>query len=102
MLDIDFITENPDVVRRAIEVKHVDLDLDELLHAHGEMKSVLQQVEALRAERNRLSKLTGSAPKDERQQYIEQSRQLGEQLKDVEPRLRELELQLRDLILRVP
>ena len=102
MLDIDFITENPDVVRHAIEVKHVDLDLDELLHAHAAMKAVLQEVESLRAERNRLSKLTGSAAKEERQQYIDQSRALGEQLKDIEPRLRELELQLRDLLLRVP
>src|SRR3972149_225315 len=62
MLDIDFITANPDLVRRAIEVKGIDLDLDELLRAHADMKAALQDVESLRAERNRPSKQTGAAP----------------------------------------
>src|SRR3990172_954034 len=102
MLDIDFITANPDLVRRAIEVKGVDLDLDELLRAHAEMKAALQDVEALRAERNRLSKQTGAAPKEERQRYIEQSRQIGARLSELEPRLREKEARVRALMLRVP
>jgi len=102
MLDIDFITANPDLVRRAIEVKGVDLDLDELLRAHTDMKAALQDVESLRAERNRLSKQTGAAPKEERQRYIEQSRQIGARLSEVEPGLREKEALVRALMLRVP
>lgn len=102
MLDLDFITRNPDVVRRAIEVKGVNLDLDDLLRAHAEMKETLQRVETLRAERNRLSKLTGSAPTEERQRFIEQSRELGGQLTELEPRLRDQEAHLRHFLLRVP
>ena len=102
MLDIEFIIENPDSVRRAIELKSVDLDLDELLGAHADMKATLQQVEALRAERNRLSKQTGTAPPAERQQYIDKSREIGDQLKALEPGLREKEARLRQLLLRVP
>jgi seryl-tRNA synthetase len=102
VLDIDFITENPDIVRHAIQVKRVELDLDELLRTHAEMKTVLQQVEALRAERNRLSRQTGSALPAERQQYIEQSREVGSKLNELEPRLRDQEKRLRDLMLRVP
>jgi seryl-tRNA synthetase len=102
LLDIDFIIENPEAVRRAIEVKGSSLNLDELLALHTEMKATLQQVEALRAERNRVSKETASAAPDERQPLIERSRAIGEQLKDVEPLLREQEQRLRDLLLRVP
>jgi len=102
MLDIDFITANPDIVRGAIRTKGVDLDLDDLLRAYEDMKATLQEVEALRAERNRLSKATGSAPKEERQRYIEQSRAIGEQLKQLEPALREKEARYRALMLRVP
>ena len=102
MLDIDFITQNPDIVRRAIEQKNSRLDLDELLTAHADMKTTLQHVESLRAERNRLSKATGGARPDERQQLIVQSRALGDQLKELEPRLTEKEASVRALLLRVP
>ncbi len=52
MLDMDFIVQNPDVVKRAIEVKQVDLDLDRLLALHGEVKELLGRVEELRRDRN--------------------------------------------------
>ena len=102
MLDLDFITANPEAVRRAIEVKGVDLDLDELLRAYESLKATLQEVEALRAERNRLSKLTGSAASEERQRFIDQSRQIGARLGELDPGLREKERRLRELLLRVP
>src|SRR3990170_3572963 len=102
MLGIDFITNNPEAVRRAIQLKHVDLDLDELLAAYSDVTTTLQQVETLRAERNRLSKQTGSAPGEERQQYIDQSKAIGARLAELEPGLRDKEARLRQLMLRVP
>lgn len=102
MLDPDFITAHPELVRRAIEQKGIDLDLDALLRTREEMKALLVQVEALRAERNRLSKLTGAAPKEERQRYIEESRAIGVRLAELEPALREKEAAGRALLLRVP
>ncbi len=102
MLDIDFIVEHPDVVRRAIEVKGVDLDLDALLALHRETKAQLQRVEELRHERNVLSKQTASASGDERAALIERSRSVGQTLKELEPRLRELQERLQELLLRVP
>lgn len=102
MLDLDFLVANPDVVRRAIEVKGVDLDLDRLLALHSEMKALLGQIEELRHERNVLSRETASAAGEERQQLIEQSRQAGATLKELEPKLREKQEQLHELLLRVP
>jgi len=102
LLDIDFITQNPDIVRRAIEQKNSRLDLDELLTTHADMKTTLQQVEGLRAERNRLSKATAAARPEERQQLILESRALGEQLKELEPLLTEKEESVHALLLRVP
>jgi len=102
MLDLDFIVQNPDVVRRAIEVKNVELNLDDLLTKNDEVKALLVEVEELRHERNVLSKRTGNASPDERKALIAQSRAVGEKLKELEPGLREKQDQLRDLLLLVP
>ena len=102
MLDVDFIVGNVDVVKRAIDVKGVDLDLDRLLAKHEEVKAILVEVEDLRHERNVLSKQTGKADESERQQLIKESRSIGSKLKEKEPGLREKQDELRELLLLVP
>ena len=99
---MDFLVQNPDVVRRAIEVKGVDLDLDRVLDLHSQAKALLGQVEELRRERNVLSKRTASTTDDERASLIERSRQIGQELKNLEPALREQQEQLHELLLLVP
>ena len=102
MLAMDVLVEQPDAVRRAIELKAVDLDLDQLLALHGQVKALLGQVEELRRERNVLSKQTASAADDERAALIERSRQIGGTLKELEPQLRDQQAQLDQLLLLVP
>ncbi len=99
---MEFLIQNPDVVKHAIEVKAVDLDLDALLALHSEMKALLGHIEELRHERNLLSKQTASASPAERAKLIEQSRAVGATLKKLEPTLREGEQRLDELLLRVP
>ncbi|MEX0785697.1 MAG: serine--tRNA ligase [Dehalococcoidia bacterium] len=99
---MEFIVQNPDVVKRAIEVKGVDLDLDQLLALHEEAKSLLGEVEELRRQRNTLSKQTSSASAAERASLIEQSRDVGVKLKELEPELREKQDRLDEMLLLVP
>jgi seryl-tRNA synthetase len=102
VLDTDFIVENPDVVRRAIEQKRIDLDIDALLAAVRDTKQTLLAVEELRRQRNALSKQAGRASPEERAQLIEQSRTVGEKLKGDEEELRARQDALRSLLLQVP
>ena len=99
---MDVLVEQPDAVRRAIELKAVDLDLDQLLALHDQVKALLGQLEELRRERNVLSKQTASAADDERAALIERSRQIGGTLKEREPHLRDQQAQLNQLLLLVP
>jgi len=102
VLDIDFILEQPDAVKRAIESKGVELDLDVLIALYGEVKAQRIRVEDLRRQRNELSKQTSKAADDERQSLIEQSREIGASLKELEPALREQDERLQELLLVVP
>lgn len=102
MLDIKFIRENPEAVRKAIADKFVALDLDEVLSADREVVELRRQVEAMQAERNANAKLVPKATHDERPALIQKGKDLSAQLKELEPQLREREEALRALLLRVP
>lgn len=102
MLDIKFIRENPELLRRAIELKGSDLDLDELLAVDRELLAARRETEEVQAERNRNAKAGGRVGPDERAALIERGKRLGARLAELEPRVRELEARWRELMLRVP
>ena len=102
MLDLKFIREHPGTVKRAIEVKGVNLDLDELLRIDRELVELKQRVEALQTERNANAKLVPKATPEERPRLIQKGKDLAEDIKALEPQLRAHEDQLRQLLLRVP
>ena len=104
MLDLAFIRENPDVVRKAIENKRERVDLDALLDADTERRSVLTELESLRAEQNRISKEVAARKKakEDASDLIESTRELGQKSKALQDRVREIEARLNDLMIRVP
>ena len=60
MLDLDLIRRNPDLVREALQKRHDDPALVEaVLALDVQRREMLQTVETLRAERNRVSKEIG-------------------------------------------
>ena len=63
MLDIKFLRENPDVVKQNIKNKFQDRKLplvDEVIELDKENREIKQEVQALRADRNKLSKQIGA------------------------------------------
>jgi seryl-tRNA synthetase len=62
MLPIEFIREHPDAVRRAMREKGTTADLDGLLAADIRYRDGRRQLDALRAERNRLSNEIKAGP----------------------------------------
>ena len=63
MLDLRFVRENPDIVRQNIKNKFQDEKLplvDEVLELDQKNRDIKQEVEALRAEKNKISKEIGA------------------------------------------
>jgi len=63
MLDIKFLRENPDVVKQNIKNKFQDEKLplvDEVIELDKRNREIKQEVEALRAEKNKASKEIGA------------------------------------------
>ena len=102
MLDIHFIREHADEVRRAIELKQVDLDLDALLAEDRDVVRRRQQLDELNRDRNANAKRVASATAGEREELITHGRALGGEIRGVEQSLREAEARLAALLLLVP
>src|SRR5690348_3593019 len=56
MLSLEFIRRNPDVVRRAGELKGEPAPVDEILKLDGQWRGHQHQAEEIKAEQNKLSK----------------------------------------------
>ena len=126
MLNLALIRENPDVVRQALAARQTEAPLDDVLALDGQRRGLLQQVEALRAERNaagkeigRLSQTAETAgrrvlPREKDYSSVEEQDQsagaagqhadaiarrdeLLERMRQVSQRIEELEAELRDV-----
>lgn len=103
MLDINFIRDNKELLKRAAEIKHVDFDLDELLTVDEKRRELKTTVDEKRAEKNELSSQIGQAESDEaRQELIQRSQQLKEEMQSDEDKLKEVQAEWQKLMLAVP
>ena len=57
MLDLKFIRENPDTVKKGLASKGVAFDLDAFLSLDAERRSMLKEAEELKAKRNEANNL---------------------------------------------
>ena len=112
MLDIKFVRENPDMVKDNIKKKFQDNKLplvDEVIALDLENRAIKQEVEVLRAERNKLSKeiggLMAKGQKDEAEQVkakiaAEAARvdELTEKEKDIEEKIKKIMMTIPNII----
>jgi seryl-tRNA synthetase len=105
MLDLRFVRTNPDVVRQGIEKRGQDASvLDQLLAADERRRSLLVEVETLKAERNRVSGEIAKvkAAKGDASEMIAAMRAVGDRIKGLEEQTREAEAETERLALLIP
>ena len=103
MLDLAYIREHADEIKEALVVLGTAAPIDEILALDESRREVLQEVEALRAERNTVSKQIGKMKdKEKRDALIVEMRQVGERISALEEALRQTEAGLGDALLQVP
>ena len=92
MLDIQFIRDNPDKVKKSTENKNYDPKIvDEVLALDKKRRELLQKIEALRAERNQLTRMD-----------LVKGKKIKNKLKEFEPALKEIEKKLKELMYQLP
>ncbi len=103
MLDIKFIRENPEKVKKGISKKQVKVDIDRLLEVDKKRRETLQALEDMLAQKNKASKII-SQTKDEgeKQKLILEMRELDKNSDRLNKNLKESEEEFNKLMLQIP
>ncbi len=100
MLDIEFIRQNPDKLKAAIQSKNIVLDLNELIKVDKQRSKLQAQLDELRHQRNELAH-QGKAAKPSTEQMAK-GKKLKQETVKLESKLRLVEQKFKDLMARVP
>jgi len=94
MLDINFIRENKDLVKKGINDKGFESNLvDRVLDLDEKRRKLILEIEQLRAKRNKIAE--GKKPSDA-------GKKVKEELKDREPDLEKIEKEYREILFQIP
>jgi seryl-tRNA synthetase len=107
MLELRFVRENLDLVRKKSLLRGVDSQLIDLFSETDSRRlGTLAEVEALKNQRNTVSKtiaaLKQSEKNDEAAPLILEMREVSDRIKELDTVLAEIEVQLQDVIMSIP
>jgi seryl-tRNA synthetase len=91
MLDIKFIREKPEEVKKGIKNKGIKFDVDEFLKLDKKRRVMIQEIEDLKSQKNKLGK-----------DDIKKAKQFKEKIKNLEPKLEKTEKEFNNLMLQIP
>ena len=109
MLDIRFLRENPEVVKQNIRNKFQDSKLplvDEVIELDKRNREIKQEVEALRAERNKISKMIGGLMKQGKKEEAEEAKKKvtanAETVEKLSAEEKEVEEKIKTIMMTIP
>ena len=109
MLDLKFLRENPDIVKKNIENKFQQQKLplvDEVIELDAQARATQQEADDLRANRNKISKqigaLMGQGKKDEAMELKAQVEKDAARLSELEEKEKELQGKITKIMMTIP
>ena len=109
MLDIKFVRDNPDVVKENIRKKFQDQKIpmvDEVIALDQENRNIKQEVESLRANKNKISKQIGAlmaqGKKEEAEEVKKEVAASGARIDELSAREKEVEEKIKTIMMTIP
>ena len=109
MLDIRFVRENPEVVKENIKNKFQDSKLplvDEVIELDKRNREIKQEVEGLRAERNKISKMIGGLMKEGKREEAEEPKKQvtvnAQRVESLSAEEKEVEEKIKKIMMTIP
>lgn len=95
MIDLKFLRNNLTAAKEILEKRNVTFDLEKILDLDAKKTSLLQKIENLRAERNKIGKLNNKLSHN-------RGKTIKEELKIIEPEFAALDTELRNSLRNLP
>jgi len=104
MLDLKWIRENTDALKKSLEQRRAKMDVDAILALDIERRKILTELETLQAKRNKAAEQIGrlKAQKQDTTAALSEVESFKGALKELEVKLADVEPKLNDLLLRIP
>ncbi|MCH7972846.1 MAG: serine--tRNA ligase [Bacteroidetes bacterium] len=104
MLDLKFIRENPELVKRGIINKNEPDRVDELLELDKQRRSLITQTEELKAKKNSVSKEVGKLKKEgkDTSSIIAEMKIISDKTKEIDTELHQIDEKLNDILYYIP
>mgnify|MGYP000844882339 CR=1 FL=1 len=104
MLDMKFLRDNLDLVRKKMLERGKEIDLDLFASLDRKRRDILQEVETLRSERNKVSKEIGARKKnkEDASDLISRMGSVSDRIKQLEGDLEKTEEDLRNFMMVIP
>ena len=104
MLDIRFIRENKDTIKKSLDARNSDYPLDELLELDKNRRDILVEVEALKKKRNDASSIIGKYKREGKdvKALLLEMQNVGEEIKKLDEKLEKVEKRLNYLLFTIP
>lgn len=105
MLDIKKIRQNPDFYKEKLGTRGVQPEeIDEVLTLDEKRRTLLQETEAMKAERNEASKKIGEAKRQglSADEAVKKTRELGDKIKQLDSEVEAVETELHDKMAGLP
>ena len=109
MLDIKFLRENPEIVKQNIRNKFQDSKLplvDQVIELDKKNREIKQEVESLRAERNKISKMIGGLMKEGKKEEAEEAKKKvtanAQRVEELSAQEKEVEEEIKKIMMTIP
>ena len=104
MLDLKFIRENPELVKKGIESKNEKNRVDDLLQLDKQRRDILVVSEELKAKRNQVSQEVGKLKKagQDASAIVAEMKEVSDKIKDYDEKLASVEEELNNLLMYIP
>ncbi len=104
MLDIRRIRMNAEEVKKGLEKRNGDYDIDKIVELDEKRRQILVQVEEMKARQNQVSKEVPKLKKEGKDatEVLNEMKELAQKIKDFDNDVKEVENQLNDMLLRIP
>ncbi|HSM88607.1 MAG TPA: serine--tRNA ligase, partial [Desulfobacterales bacterium] len=104
MLDVKFLRENTELVRRKMLERGQEIDFAPFVNSEKRRRDILQEVEALRGERNKASKEIGTLKKEKKDasELVAKMATISDRIKALDAELAQMDANIQAFVMVIP